>query len=81
MTEINQYEKKEWYLKASEEVIDVFDKYQASNSDILIILAMILKGMSSLAAERGIHNTLIFNTFKKVYDSLTDRKNDEVKKE
>ena len=81
MTEINQYEKKEWYLKASEEVIDVFDKYQASNSDILIILAMILKGMSSLAAERGIHNTLIFNTFKKVYDSLTDSKNDEVKKE
>ena len=81
MTEINQYEKKEWYLKASEEVIDVFDKYQASNSDILIILAMILKGMSSLAAEQGIHNTLIFNTFKKVYDSLTDSKNDEVKKE
>ena len=81
MTEINQYEKKEWYLKASEEVIDVFDKYQASNSDILIILAMILKGMSSLAAEQGIHNTLIFNTFKKVYDSLTDSKNDEVKNE
>ena len=81
MTEINQYEKKEWYLKASEEVIDVFDKYQASNSDILIILAMMLKGMSSLAAEQGIHNTLIFNTFKKVYDSLIDSKNDDVKKE
>ena len=83
MTEINQYEKKEWYLKASEEVIDVFDKYQASNGDIMVVMATVLKAMAHVGSQDGFPEPLIFEGFRDIYFKMGIRENNEsvVKKE
>ena len=82
MTETVEFKKKEWYQEVSKKVTSIFIDDETTNNDMLIVLAMVLKGMSDVAKQDGIPEPVFLDMFKEVYQSLrVDSSNDEVKKE
>ena len=49
MTETVEFKKKEWYQEVSKKVTSIFIDDETTNNDMLIVLAMVLKGMSASA--------------------------------
>ena len=82
MTETVEYKKKEWYQEVSIKVASIFVGDGITNNDMLIVLAMVLKGMSAVAKQGGISEPNFLNMFKEVYEGLkVDKPTNEVKKE
>ena len=82
MTETVEFKKKEWYQEVSKKVTSIFIDDETTNNDMLIVLAMVLKGMSAVAKQDGISEPVFLDMFKEVYQGLkVDSSNDEVKKE
>ena len=82
MTETVEFKKKEWYQEVSKKVTSIFIDDETTNNDMLIVLAMVLKGMSAVAKQDGIPEPVFLDMFKEVYQGLrVDSSNDEVKNE
>ena len=82
MTETVEFKKKEWYQEVSIKVASIFVGDGITNNDMLIVLAMVLKGMSTVAKQDGISEPIFLNMFKEVYEGLkVDKPTNEVKKE
>ena len=82
MIETVEFKKKEWYQEVSKKVTSIFIDDGTTNNDMLIVLAMVLKGMSGVAKQDGIPEPVFLDMFKEVYQSLrVDSSNDEVKNE
>lgn len=82
MTETVEFKKKEWYQEVSKKVTSIFIDDETTNNDMLIVLAMVLKGMSAVAKQDGISEPNFLNMFKEVYEGLkVDKPTNEVKKE
>ena len=82
MTETVEFKKKEWYQEVSKKVTSIFIDDETTNNDMLIVLAMVLKGMSAVAKQDGISEPVFLDMFKEVYEGLkVDKPTNEVKKE
>ena len=60
MTEPFEYKSDEWYHEISHKVVDIFDGVQASNGDIMVVMATVLKAMAHVGSQDGFPEPLIF---------------------
>ena len=83
MTQPFEYKSDEWYHEMSEKVVDLFDGVKASNGDIMVVMATVLKAMAHVGSQDGFPEPLIFEGFRDIYFKMGIRENneDEVKKE
>ena len=81
MIEESQLKNEEWYNQISHIFVDVLEIQEATNFDAMIVLSKILKSTIYSNVSEDVSESDLLEVFKKVYDSIEIRKNDEVKKE
>lgn len=71
MTEpLFDYKSDEWYHGIFQKIHNIFHEVEATNGDIMVISAMILKGVTDEGMENGISEISVFKDFMNFYLNL-----------